>query len=71
MIKFEDSQINFQEAKEQEMQIKDVLDGDSIYFLNTQTLNKKDNKKEKTQEAVGKSDDEEYEEKKNKKGNHY
>jgi hypothetical protein len=36
VIKFEDSQINFQEAKEQEMQIKDVLDGDSIYFLNTQ-----------------------------------
>ena len=47
VIKFEDSQINFKEAKEQEMQIKDVLDGDSIYFLNTQTLNKKDNKKKK------------------------
>ena len=68
VIKFEDSQINFQEAKEQEMQIKDVLDGDSIYFLNTQTLNKKDNIKKKTQETVEKSDDEEYEEKKNKKG---
>lgn len=51
LIKFEDTEISFDDAKEQELTIKDLLSKDSIYFINNQSTNIKNNskKEEKTE----------------------
>ncbi len=44
-IKFEDTEIEIDDAKEQKFLIKDLLNEDSIYFINQQIKTKNDSKK--------------------------
>ena len=54
MIKFEDTEIGIDEAKEQNFFIKDLLNEDSIYFINQQIETKNNSKKkEKENEKNG------------------
>lgn len=45
-LKFEDTEIKFDEAKEQELTIKDLLLEDSIYFINKDNIKKSNSKKQ-------------------------